>query len=422
MLEEISLKEIIEILLKGKFTIVVITVISVVVGAAIHWYTPKAYKSTASILATPIMQTQNSDNDFTNKLILPSMDIESYSQQFLNNYTLSKTIEELDLKNSDGNYITYEALKSNVTVNNPKGTNLLNIEVSYSDPNEAAHIANALSRHFVDYVSNVYKTSAGSSADSLAVQLKAESENLDREAAKLRDYLTNSGNIDTLNSEINSLIGQITNYKSLINDLEKDIESDKTTLAQVKDATDVEDFELFDLRVNTDIVNSASYTGQYQLQLNTENTNNLQKMLLTLKITDIETRLVENINHLSSLTNKTQELDIKLSDLQAMRAQEQYRYNSVMREYTMAENIYQTYHTQYRQALTLETSSVGVANIKIISEAVAPIGAYNRNLIHTEAIAGILGLSLSVFAVLFSSYWKSSGVRHVEPHTEVKLG
>lgn len=414
-MEEISLKEIIEILLKGKIIILITTLAALIVGAAVYMLMPEQYKTTVSILANPIKDVGTIENDSINQVAFPNMDILSYKQQFLNNYTIRKTIEELDIKDKEGDYIANDSIKSMITINNPDKTNILEVDVSGKDPEQITQMANVLGKYFIDYITDVYQTSAGVSANVLAEQLKIEESNLDREAARLRDYLKSSDNMDTLNTEISTLISQITQYKATLNDLERAIEADSISAIQLRErAGDVPING--DLQLSAVLTDGAAYTGSYQMNLDT-GTANLEKMIFTLKLADVEARLLENINAKGAVENKINELQDRLSELQAKRAEEQYKYDAIQRDFERAESAYNTYSAQYKQALIIEAASLGNVNIKIISEAVIPANPYNKNLLLTGGIAGALGLFIGVFAALFRGYWMSEEGKTQEAET-----
>lgn len=413
-MEEISLKEIIEILLRGKYIILITTLVALVIGAVVYKIMPEQYKTTASILANPIVNIDKAGNDSVNQFALPNMDITSYRQQFLNNYTMRKTIEELDLRDKDGNYVSYDVLRGMVTVANPDKTNILDVSVSGGDAEKITQIANALGKHFVDYITDVYQTSAGVSAKALAEQIKIEEANLDREAAKLKDYLKSSENMDTLNMEIESLIAQITQYKTDLNDKERAIASDSVSVGQLRTRAGE---AAGGAQVSALLTEEALYTGEYQVLLSAGSAAGLEQALFTLKLADVETRLIENSNEKKAIEGKIIELEDRLSDLQSRRAEEQYKYNTIQRDIERAENIYDTYTAQYRQALAIEAVNLGNVNIKFISEAIVPISPNNKNMLLTGGVAGVLGVFIGMFAVLFWGYWVSEGEKPTESVT-----
>lgn len=412
-MEEISLKELIEILLKGKYIIIITTLAALVIGAAVYKIMPKQYKTTATLLANPIVNIDNVGNDSVNQFALPSMDITAYKQQFLNNYTLRETIEELDLRDKDGYYVSYDSIRGMVTVSNPDKTNILDVSVTGGDAEQIAKIANALGRYFIAYITDVYQTSAGVSARALEEQLRTQEANLDREAAKLKDFLKFSENMDTLNTEITSLIEQITKYKADLNDMERAIAADSVSVGQLRERVS-ESTVGGDVRLSAMLMEETLYAEDYRLDLNAGTITELEQIVLTLKLADAEARLIENINDKNAVENKIKELQDRLSDLQSRKAEEQYKYNAIQRDLERAENIYNTYTAQYRQALAIEVANLGNVNIKFISEAMVPNNANNKNLLLTGGTSGVLGLFIGMFAVLFRGYWVAEDAKSEE--------
>jgi uncharacterized protein involved in exopolysaccharide biosynthesis len=64
---------------------------------------------------------------------------------------------------------------------------------------------------------------------------------------------------------------------------------------------------------------------------------------------------------------------------------------------------------QYQEALAIEAANFGNVNIWLLSEAVAPFYADNKNIMLFGGASVILGAAAGVFAVLMANYWRSEG-------------
>ena len=103
MEEEISLRELIEVLLKGKKIIGIITAVAVILSVIMSFIMPPVYEARATLLANPIGTQQNKEIVNSNDVLdtiskYPEMTIETYKEQFLNAEVVQVTIIELDLK------------------------------------------------------------------------------------------------------------------------------------------------------------------------------------------------------------------------------------------------------------------------------------------------------------------------------------
>jgi uncharacterized protein involved in exopolysaccharide biosynthesis len=410
-MDEIKIKDVIKTLLKGKFVIVGITVLALLTGILVHFVTPRLYRSTVSMLTNPIFSQNiaNSEGDFnTSQLTFPDMDILEYRQQFLNNYTLTETIQELDLRDNGGNLLSIEALRKKIRINVPERTRILEVSVSDKDPEMSALITNTLAKHFIDYINEIYRHSADISAKAIYDRVAVARESLSNASIRLRDYLIEYDSLDVINSRIAILIQQITILRSDLNLLEINIAKDANTIAQIHGLLDSESMfgAALDLGVSTSITANAANTGEFQLWLGQVPPNELESFLHTLKLTDLELQLIENLNMQIAKADMIIELEDRLSDLQAMQAEAQYRYNEVLRDFTLAENVYEIYVTQHKQAELIRVANLGNVNITVMSNAIPAAYSYNRNAVLTCGVAGVLGVFAGVFIVLFVSYWK----------------
>lgn len=415
MEEEISLRELIEVLLKGKKLIALITIISIALGTVVAFTQPKVYEAKATLLTNPINSTKKMETDTTslNGLIdsmsqYPQMDINTYKEQFLSSDVVSKTIHELNLVNKDGSYMSMRGFREKVTVDNPKDTNLLTITVKDKDPELAANIANSLCTYFAQFISELNRAQGLSSSEAILAQMELEKGSLDTEAKKLRDYLAKSQSIEALNSEITELIAQLSQYKTDLNDVQTNIATDNAALeVLLKNNKAALGLNTGDVKVN---IPTDTDTNTTSFELSLDSSNKLQGSLLTMEVTNTETRLNSNMAKETSLTTKITEVEAELAQLQANLAEEQYKYNAIKRDYDLAEQTYNSYQEKYKEALITAASDIGRVSIQISSSAVAPQLPSGTSKIMILGIAGVLGLMVGAFVVFFKAYWDTSAI------------
>ncbi len=412
-MEEISLKEYIEVLLNGKKLIAIITVITMALGLIVGFVQPKVYEARAVILTNPINsnETREIDTATLNGVInsmsqYPQMDINTYKEQFLDSKVVVNTIQELNLVNKDGTYITANKLRNKVTVTNPEDTNLLTIEVKDNDPELAANIANTLCKYFSQYISELNNQQGKMSSEAIKNQMEIEAENLAAEAKKLEDYLVSSPSIDALKSQIQALITQISNYKTSLNDVETSIDTDTLALQTLlQNNQSVLGLNLGDISIN---VPSGGGSGSFEFNLNSA--NQLQNSLLTMEITNTETRLNSHLAQKQALTAKITQMEESLAQLQATVAQEESKYNAIQRDYNLANQTYTAYQDKYKQATITAASDLGRVSIQISSEALVPEEPSNLSKVMILAISAVLGFMIAVFVVFFKQYWNVTEV------------
>lgn len=410
-MEEISLREYIEVMLKGKKLIALITIACIVLGLVVGFIQPKEYEATATILTNPINANTTTKTESTslNGLIdsmsqYPTMDISTYTEQFLSADVVTKTIQDLNLVNKDGSYISTGALRAKVKVSNPEKTNLLNITVKDKNAEMAAKIANKLSEYFSMFISDLNKAQGLKSSEAIATQMNVEKESLNKEAQKMRDYLTSSPSIEALQSEIDTLIVQLSQYKTSLNDIQSAIATDKTALAILLNGNQ----STLGLDVGAASVNIPTTGGNGTFQFNIDSSNKLQGSLLTIEITNTETRLNSKLAQEVAVSDKIIKMEAKLAEIQSTLADEQYKYNLIKRDNDLAQQTYNAYQEKYKEALITAASDIGRVSIQISSPAITPENPSNASRVLILAIAAVLGLMVGIFVVFFKEYWSTS--------------
>ncbi|WP_058485654.1 GumC family protein [Defluviitalea phaphyphila] len=433
MEEEISLRELIEVILKGKKLIGIITAVTVIISIVISFAMPKVYEANTTLLANPIGSQQSKEIIDSSDVLdtisqYPEMTLETYKEQFSNAEVLQAVIDELDLKDKNDEKIKVSDLKNKINVEVIDDTNLIKVTVKDKDPELAAKIANTLGDKFIDFITDMTKKKSQQAVEAITEQLEIEKQALDEEAQKKRDYLINSEDIETLNQEIEIIRQQLTDYKQNLIDVEKQIQSDikaletlaengikstnidleaikgKIELSEVKDITTDEE--------NTDN-NTINNTGNdinigQSLEFNISNSSALESAMLTAQRTQMETRLVQNISEKEVLEQKIEELQERLSNLRATLATEEYKYNEVMRNYQLAEQSFQAYLTKKNEAEQNAAADIGRASIIVSSPATAPDIPASPNKKLNVAIGLVLGLMIGVFVVFFKEYWENT--------------
>ena len=154
-MEEIDLKELLNIFWERKFEILIFTLIFIIVGA-VYSYTlvePK-YTSYTTVLLTQVSDNKNDDNTKITQtdLTLNSNLVPTYSELIKSNAVIRTVIDSLnidELKESD--------LKNNVSVTAISNTEMIKIAVTNVNPNYASLIANKIAEVFSEKIEDIYK-------------------------------------------------------------------------------------------------------------------------------------------------------------------------------------------------------------------------------------------------------------------------
>jgi len=410
MEQEISLRELIEVLLKNKKLIAIITGVSLIFSLILSFTTPPVYEARTTLLVNPIGAQQKSKEITSSMDVLdtisqyPEISVQTYKEQFLSAEVLKGTIDELGLKSEDGQAISIRSLRNKVTVEVIDNTNLIKVTVRDGNPQLAAEIANTLNEKFIDYITAMTKRKSMQAVQAITEQLEEEKKALDEEAKKKRDYLMNAQDIEALNQEIEALRNRLTAYKSLLIDTEKQIESDLLSLKTMEQNGIGSNVDIAAIEAKIQLKNEV------KIEIKLSNSSNLSNAILTAQKTQIETRLVQNVSEKEVLEKKIEEIQQRLSDLRATLATEEYKYNEVMRNYELAEASFEAYQIKKNEAEQNAAADIGRASIIVSSPAVVPEVPSSPNKKLNLGIGIVLGLMIGVLVAFFREYWKNSAV------------
>jgi len=407
--DELNIKEMFEILWKGKIIIAIITVIAIIASTIANIFIiPERYEAIASVNVAPIAIKVSALNDTVSIVDylakLPVMTKANYLRQAKSAQILDNTIKKLELKDTSGNYISVNSLSSMITVTDVVNTNVIEIMVNYDDPAKAALIANTLGQSFADYVAENTKVQIQEAADSIALQLSnGEKELLEKKQA-LNEYRSTNKNIDVLKGEASNIIGEILSYKASLQDIKIQIESDTSVLQVLESASQSNSIiPSQDYNLSIDLNNDPETVGSNQVNITPDN---LSGSLLTINIIAIQTRLVSNQAKEATFEKRIPELESALTVTQTTLTDEEYKFDTVSNDMTVSQLTYSAYEQRNREVKTFSESDIGKTIITISSEASVPGGPVSPDKKKNILIVGALAFCLSVFFVLFRNYWK----------------
>ena len=237
MEEEISLRELIEILIRGRWMIAGITLVAVIVSAIFSFFViPPTYEAGVTLMASPLSaknQPQGSDYETLLNYLsqFPQMTLETYRVQVTNPHILSQVIKELNL---DPARYSVNSLKDAVDVEAVKDTNLIRITVKDTDPEIAAKIANTLASKFVEFVSATLKAQMGKAAEYLESQMIEEQKNLDRVTEEIKNFMAKPQSVDELEADIVAKLALLTEFKTELARLEVQEKAIRSSLESLK--------------------------------------------------------------------------------------------------------------------------------------------------------------------------------------------
>lgn len=106
---------------------------------------------------------------------------------------MNRVIEELDLRNEEGELLSANGLSGLISISGSTDTNMMTITVDYSDPAVARDIANKLVEVFKEQNQQINRADLNSATNFITNQLETVKANLAVLEDKLLDYKMENG-------------------------------------------------------------------------------------------------------------------------------------------------------------------------------------------------------------------------------------
>ncbi|WP_258358928.1 GumC family protein [Moorella sulfitireducens] len=416
MEEEVSLRELIEVLLKRKLLVAVTTIIALITSGILSFVIlPPVYEAKATLQISLLSSNNPPQGNSPLEALLQSLaasqqvSMETYLYQITNPMLLQRVQEKLGL---DREKYSIPALQKAIKVQNPKGTNLLEITISDTDPGQASKLVNTLADEFVAFIKDLRAGRLGQSTAALEEQLKQEEEKLNAVTEEYRQFLLQPNNVKELEAEQEDKIRQLTTFKS-------DLLTTRVELRSTREALKAAEAKLdgipptlkttkavADEPLLQDLAREQSGRPAQEvagLTLESEEPNPVYLALAT----EINKYHMEVARLEEKLAALQQAIIITEEELQAIQGELAQKKVIDARYQARLQNLQENYQAllarseDARIAGTLDTST----QIRVIAPAVEPVVPVKPRKMLNMAIAGVLGLMAGVFLAFFIEFW-----------------
>ncbi|WXR63022.1 Wzz/FepE/Etk N-terminal domain-containing protein [Peptostreptococcaceae bacterium AGR-M142] len=419
--EEISLREIIETVIKGFKTIAVCGLIGLIISASVSYFVlePTYEAETQLIASTTVDKMTNTlgDGSDVDEILdtmskYPSMTMETYKEQIKNPQILGLTIEQLNLSEKG---ITIENLSNMISINNAKNTNLINLKVKYKDPVLATKIANTLANNFTKYISEMVKEKMVTSSKFIKDQIDKEKEQLDEALVELKEFLKEPKSMDELKGEVSSKLSILNTYKNNVTNKELELTTKRAGLKEAKAKL---------TQINPTIKTTKSLANDAILsQLATQSNMGLNEtsnilindeevnpvyIQLESKIANYEIDIASLQTEISTTKTQIKKIEKELEELRVLLADKSYKDTLINNKVDLAQGTYDSFLNKYETTTIAESAEAGKSAIMIAYQATVPSKPVGPRKALNMAIGLILGTMLGVFAVFIRAYWENT--------------
>lgn len=420
MVEEITLREIIEIILKGKWIISCVTVICILVSGIYSFVIiDPVYQAQTMLMISPISNATSEGNE--NKFFdlvgslsqYPQMTVDTYKEQIKAPVILNFIRNELGMEETP-----LSSIANKITVESIKNTNLITVSVKDTDPRKAANIANLISDRFSKFVSATSQKQAENSAQFINSQATKEKQNLDQAMDLLKEFVSQPRGIEELRMELDSKLNQLTDFKSEIVKIKIEENSLKAALTNARNLLSTTPKIL---TTQKSVIGDELLTGVIKdkaglsidevanIKLTDEEINSIY-LDLTDKVNDLEIQLTTLTSRHADIEKEIALRQKDIEELQAELAEKSQKYEILSHQVELIKQTYDAYQQKYKEAMIKQSADIGQSSIITISEAIPPMVPIAPNKMMNLAIGAFLGFIVGTFIVFVVNYWKNSKV------------
>lgn len=400
--EEIDLREYINVLLKRKGIIILIFLIAVITAALVSYFVLKPVYEANVVITVSKPKIEN--------LIVSEPSLEDYKNLITNNVLEEELIQKLNLNKPPLELTTYE-LDRMLTVELPKGTNLIKMNLQASNPKLTKDIINTWATLFVEKNKKLYFNEVKKAKISVGDRLKYTEQVFFEIEEKLMKFNV-IDNVEIMEDEVKYKTAEILDFESRLIDIQLSLEKENAKKEQIitainkqekilklyKSIVDDQFFRQLMSKITDDNLEIANLTYvseevnpiYYDLAQQLISTNILINSLIPVE----EDQLKKNINDFNaSLEDLKKELTEKKSIL-----------SQLNREYSRKEKVYINFYEQAEEIRLTETAEADL--LKIVSLAYEPREPIKPNKKLNILIAGVLGLFVGIFVAFFLEFWQ----------------
>lgn len=399
--EEIDLREYIHVLLKRKGIVILIFLIAVITAALVSYFVLKPVYEANTVITVSKPKIGNS--------IVSEPSLEDYKNLITDNTLKEELIQKLNLDKPPLELPSYE-LNQMLTIELPKGTNLIKMNLQASNPKLTKDIINTWATLFVEKNKRLYFNEVTKTKIDIEEKFKlAEQEFFEIEETLMK--FNETDNVETIEDEIKYKIIKISSFESRLIDIQLSLEKEIAKKEQIITAIN-EQGKI--IKLNKSIVDDQFFQQLIpnitdanlkiaNLTYTSEVTNpiyyNLAQQLISTNIS-INSLIAEE----NQLKKNVNDFNVSLEDLKKELTEKKLTLSHLSREYCAKEKLYINLYEQVEEIRLTETVEEDL--LKISSLAYEPRTPIKPNKKLNILIAGVLGLFVGIFVAFFLEFWQ----------------
>lgn len=384
---EIDLRAYLKILQKWRLVIALITISAVAVSGALSYFVlPPVYETQAVLMvanAAPSQQAVRQEDGLQgvvgNLSRLPLLTVNSYVNQVNSPAILSRVIGALKL-NEQG--YTVASLDKMITVKGIKDTNLIQATVENTDPDLAVSIGNTLSREFLNHISESNQEQMTKSVQFLESQVANVEKELKEAVKKLTAFEAQARGPVFLEQELKAQSDDYTKYKSGLSQSQVELSLLAAGAARLE-----ESLKGVPQTIET---TSDGPSPVKRLELNPV------WVSLTQALDQKRLALAEKEAQSKALSQQAEALEKQIRELQTELSGKRTELDSLQAAVERLKKTQSLLSEKITETRIARSVNLGETNVIVVSPALKPHVPVKPRKTFNMAIAGVLGLMVSV--------------------------
>ena len=448
IMEEISLREIIEVLLKRKWLIVGVTLLAIIISGIFSFFVLKPVYEAEGVLnireggslanleskhsgsAEVVLNIREGGSPGVTAVTEPELDllleqlrrfppanIETYRYRLLSSSFLESVIDKIE---PEPEGVTPLFLQGAINIEQVPNTDLIKIIVRYGDPHLAARIANETGNLFIENIKHQNQEQISLASSYLDNKIREKETELGLVMEEYKLFLQEPGGAGELQAEVDAKVTAITENKLELEylqislaaaraereALEKEIGDTDELIVTKKSITD----DPFLLKAYEEAGMSGEKPGLEELaglQMLSEEPNPVYYELLSgLKNKTVEIESTEE--RIAGISASLDKLQQELGKLYVIYMEKSSQGEALEKELSFYKTTIETLESHYLEMQMIASLEEEGESFNVVSPADAPQSPVEPRKMLNMAIAGVLGLMVSGFLVFFLHYWETS--------------
>jgi succinoglycan biosynthesis transport protein ExoP len=303
-----------------------------------------------------------------------------------------------------------------IKVSTPEKTNLIEIVITHTDPELAATMANTLAEEFVEFINEQSKERVNQSIVVLEQQLASEEEKMNAALDAYTNFLSESRGVAHVEQTYNAKVALLTQFQTELAQTKVALDTTKAglaagekELANLSPVVITEKSLLEDdlMRVYVSDTTGESLSQLAGLRMESQEVNDAYIALLELvnmdrmAVKQLENKLVSLEDAIGQTAREIETLQIELAEKKAVEER-------LLNKLEDTKRTYDRLVQKYDEALIASAIDSAEAQINLVAPAWVPVTPVGPRKMLNLALAGMLGVMLGSFVVLFRHYWNST--------------